>query len=146
MRKIVNRGFSGTTDSSESEREIVNKKVAELAATEGFVLLKNDGILPVSNNRKIALYGRGACKTIKGGTGSGDVNERHSVSIYEGLVNAGYDITTKAWLDDYTRTFDEKRYEWRQDILRRVEAGENDFFNVYHFEVVSQKILSILNN
>ena len=131
MRKIVNRGFSGTTNSSESEREIVNKKVAELAATEGFVLLKNDGILPVSNNRKIALYGRGACKTIKGGTGSGDVNERHSVSIYEGLVNAGYDITTKAWLDDYTRTFDEKRYEWRQDILRRVEAGENDFFNVY---------------
>ncbi|MDO4966662.1 MAG: glycoside hydrolase family 3 C-terminal domain-containing protein [Lachnospiraceae bacterium] len=131
MRKMINRGFSGTTDPMETQREIDNKTVTGLAAEEGFVLLKNEGALPVSKDKKIALYGRGASKTLKGGTGSGDVNERHSVSIYEGLLNAGYTVTTKDWIDSYTKIFDEKRYLWRQDILRRVEAKENDFFNVY---------------
>ena len=43
-------------------------------APECMVLLKNDGVLPLSGTGKIALYGSGARRTIKGGTGSGDVN------------------------------------------------------------------------
>ena len=50
---------------------------------------------------KIVLYGSGARKTIKGGTGSGDVNVRHFVTIEEGLENAGFTITSKEWLDSY---------------------------------------------
>lgn len=52
------------------------------------VLLKNEGILPLKEGTKIALYGVGASRTIKGGTGSGDVNERETVSIYQGMKNA----------------------------------------------------------
>lgn len=47
------------------------------------VLLKNEGnLLPLEKGSKVALYGIGASKTIKGGTGSGDVNERDKVSIF----------------------------------------------------------------
>lgn len=64
--------------------EKANREVAYQAALEGIVLLENDGCLPVKPG-KIALFGAGAGMTIKGGTGSGEVNERHAVSIREGL-------------------------------------------------------------
>lgn len=80
--------------------EAPHRHIAYLAASESIVLLENDGTLPL-NIGKIALYGAGAKYTIKGGTGSGEVNERHSVSIFEGLEDAGFEITTKRWLNDY---------------------------------------------
>ena len=48
---------------------------ARKLAPECMVLLKNDGTLPLKGTGKLALYGSGARKTVKGGTGSGDVNE-----------------------------------------------------------------------
>ena len=57
--------------------------------------VENDGTLPFSGAGKLALYGSGARSTIKGGTGSGDVNVRHFVNIEEGLEHAGFTITTK---------------------------------------------------
>ena len=64
-------------------------------APECMVLLKKNGDFPLSEPCKIALYGAGARETIKGGTGSGDVNVRHYVSVEEGLENAGFTVTTK---------------------------------------------------
>ena len=63
------------------------------------VLLKKNGDFPLGKPGKIALYGAGAAKTIKGGTGSGDVNERDYVTIAQGMKNAGYEVTTESWLD-----------------------------------------------
>ena len=63
-------------------RQRENRELARAAAREGIVLLKNDGALPVKPGR-IALYGAGASRTVKGGTGSGEVNERHTVTILE---------------------------------------------------------------
>ena len=65
------------------------------------VLLKSDGSFPLAGPEPIALYGSGARHTIKGGTGSGDVNVRHYPTIEEGLETAGCPVTTKAWLDRY---------------------------------------------
>lgn len=45
-------------------------------APECMVLLKNDGTLPLSQVGPLALYGNGARQTLKGGSGSGDVNVR----------------------------------------------------------------------
>ena len=39
------RKYSGTTDSSVTERELRNRKIARKAAAEGMVLLKNEGII-----------------------------------------------------------------------------------------------------
>ena len=66
-----------TPEIQEFEKEHITK-VRELAP-ECMVLLKNEGILPLQETGKIALYGSGARRTIKGGTGSGDVNVRHYV-------------------------------------------------------------------
>ena len=80
----------GTRDQSVTLRETVNRRLAEKAAAEGMVLLKNEGhFLPLEPGTKVALYGAGASMTVKGGTGSGDVNERESVSIYQGMKDAG---------------------------------------------------------
>ncbi|MBB6637183.1 glycoside hydrolase family 3 C-terminal domain-containing protein [Cohnella thailandensis] len=68
------------------------------------VLLENDGALPLrSKPGNIALYGNGARHTVKGGTGSGEVNSRVLVTIEQGLEAAGIQVTTKSWLDEYER-------------------------------------------
>ena len=134
MRKIKERTFSGTRNPEETTREVKNRDTARRAAAEGMVLLKNEGhVLPVDPGKKIALYGSGASKTVKGGTGSGDVNERQSVSVYEGLKEAGYVITTEDWIADYDRRYEKARMEWRDEILRKADGAEKStaFFSVY---------------
>ena len=63
---------------AETPRELENRRIAYEAACEGMVLLKNDGTLPLKN-KKVALYGPGAARTIKGGTGSGSAAEQGAV-------------------------------------------------------------------
>lgn len=63
------------------------------------VLLENNGALPIKPV-KVALYGSGARKTCKGGTGSGDVNNRDNINVEQGLEACGFTVTTKDWLDD----------------------------------------------
>ncbi len=96
MKPFIKASHSGEPTTLEQE----NLLVARQAAWEGMVLLKNDGTLPL-HSQKIALYGPGASQTIKGGVGSGEVNERHAVSIWEGLLNRGFEVSTEAWLNDY---------------------------------------------
>ena len=70
---------SKTNEIQKYETEHENE-VRHLAG-ECMVLLENDGVLPFSDKiKKIALYGTGARHTVKGGTGSGDVNVRKTVS------------------------------------------------------------------
>ena len=73
------------------------------------VLLKKDGRFPLAAPGKIALYGNGVRHTVRGGTGSGEVNSRHTVNIEEGLTTAGFEITTAAWLDGYDTAKKEAR-------------------------------------
>ncbi len=96
-----------------SQREKDHMALARQAAAEGFVLLRNEGVLPLST-KKIALYGAGARRTVKGGTGSGKVQERHSVSIEEGLENAGYEILTKPWIERFDKHYQDLHKAWRQ--------------------------------
>ena len=102
-----------------TQREKENLQVAYRAACEGVVLLKNDGALPLQN-KTVALYGPGASMTIKGGTGSGEVNERHSVTILEGLEDRGFEITTRQWIADFERSYVEEEAAYKEEKKKRV--------------------------
>jgi len=105
-------------DPTPNKREAENLQIAYTAACESIVLLENDGTLPLAN-KTVALYGNGAKRTVKGGTGSGEVNERHSVSILEGLENAGFTVTTKAWIEEYDNLYTAKEKEFNDNKLKR---------------------------
>ncbi len=101
-----------------NQREKKNLKLAYRAACESIVLLENDGVLPLQT-RKIALYGSGASKTIKGGSGSGEVNERRSISILEGLEMAGFEITTRRWIEDYEKMYTEGKEKFTSEKWKK---------------------------
>ncbi len=108
--------------------ETENRALARKAASEGMVLLENNGILPLKA-KQIALYGAGARMTVKGGRGSGEVRNRSNVSIAQGLENAGYEILTTAWLDAFDAYYRDTYEAYRQEMEKRVE-GIREFFKI----------------
>lgn len=124
---------TGTTSEEISEREQRHRILAREAAEESIVLLKNDGVLPLPTGIPVALFGAGAGLTIKGGTGSGDVNVRHSVSIYDGFTLARVRVTSKDWIEDYEERYELARQAWKRQILDEC-GGTTDgqlFFDTY---------------
>ena len=94
--------------------ETLRKSLAECT-----VLLKHDGEFPLDKPGKIAAYGNGVRRTIKGGTGSGEVNSRYFDDVETGLKNAGFEITTSSWLDAY-----EKQYALAKKAFIKVLKAE----------------------
>lgn len=135
MRTLKERTFSGTTNPEVQPWETEHRQVAREAAAEGIVLLKNkDQILPLKSGSAVAIYGSGAGRTIKGGTGSGDVNEREKVSIFQGMKNAGYEVTNEEWIQSYDKIYEKARQDWKNDIVTRSGGNGGDvmnFFDVY---------------
>lgn len=106
------------------------KHLSELRALapECMVLLKKNGDFPLSDPCKIALYGAGARETIKGGTGSGDVNVRHFTTVEEGLEKAGFTVTTKPWMDRYKEIRDAGIKSFYEGIAQEAkELGKSAF-------------------
>lgn len=111
--------IKASSSKSESPREREHRRLALDAAIEGIVLLENKGnTLPIDPG-PVALFGAGAAFTIKGGTGSGEVNERHSVTIAEGLEWAGFTITSKDWLEDHKRQYFQKFEQFKKEQKRK---------------------------
>lgn len=110
---VKNYGFT-TPDVQAYEKK--NRELARKAAEESIVLLKNEQCLPLDKGVKVGLFGSGASKTVKGGTGSGNVNERYSVSIYDGLKNTGQSIVSDAWIDSYDSVYALARQAWKKNI------------------------------
>lgn len=73
------------------------------AVSQGVVLLKNDGALPLKKDGETAVFGRIQLHYYKSGTGSGGmVNVSKVVGITDGLTEAGYKVNQKL-LDIYTQ-------------------------------------------
>lgn len=88
--------YSLTTGLGENgERLTASQKHIDLSrkvATEGMVLLENNGILPLKKNTTVALFGIGSLDYVKGGGGSGMVYCNYVRNIYEGFMCKAPDI------------------------------------------------------
>ncbi len=78
-------------------------QVARQAAGESIVLLRNEDVLPLKGNEKVALYGISALDFVAGGTGSGDVNKAYVVNMEDAMTNAGFQLDKT--LSDYYKAY-----------------------------------------
>ena len=114
--------YPGQADTRITPREAFGREVARRAAAQGMVLLENDGALPLKPGARLALFGVGARHTVKGGTGSGDVNSRDTVSVDAGLRAAGFEIINTDYLDAFDAAYARSLEEWERAIY--AEAGD----------------------
>lgn len=83
-------------------------QAARAVAAEGIVMLRNeDGVLPLAEGEKIALFGRGQFHYYKSGTGSGGmVNTSYITGIREALEESSFVLNEELkgiyenWLED----------------------------------------------
>ena len=122
-----------STSSEVSKREQRNMERSRRIAAQGMVLLENSGVLPLTDcGRKIALFGNGARYTVKGGTGSGDVNSRKVVNVEQGLEDAGFVITTKDWMDRYDRAVESARTAYFAELKEEIKKdGKGAFMRIF---------------
>lgn len=128
-----------------SGRETRNMERSRKIASQGMVLLQNNGTLPIKGaGERIALFGNGARRTVKGGTGSGDVNSRTVVSVEQGLEAAGFTITTKEWLDRYDGAVEAARASYFTDLLAVAQKdGQGAFMRLFTDPFMEPAILPV---
>ena len=81
------------------------------------LFFKRNGDFPLPQPGELALFGSGARQTVKGGTGSGEVNSHYFVTVEQGLEEAGFTLTSKYWLD----TYDQLRKAARESFLSALQ-------------------------
>jgi len=101
--------------------------ITRQSATEGMVLLKNNGnTLPLKDVKKVALFGITSYDFIAGGTGSGDVNKPYVIDLLTGLTGAGLQVNDdlrKLYLSYKEYTENKKEAEriggrgWGKEVL-----------------------------
>ena len=77
--------------------------ITRQSSTEGMVLLKNTGVLPIRNLKQVALFGVNSYDFLSGGLGSGAVNVPYVVDMVTGLKNAG--VTTTPLLTEIYQNY-----------------------------------------
>ena len=87
------------------------------------VLLKKDGSFPLEKAGTIAAYGSGVRRTIKGGTGSGEVNSRYFINVERGLERAGFTIVSTDWLDAYDRIREDNKKAFYRGIREKAKKN-----------------------
>ena len=95
---VLNGGGTVSDEAKAASNEVI-KKVGE----EGMVLVKNNGLLPLSSDvDSMNVFGWASTNPIYGGTGSGSADTSSVVSILQSLSDAGYktnESLTKMYTD-----------------------------------------------
>ena len=83
------------------------------------VLLKKNGAFPLDGPCRIEAAGSGVRYTVKGGTGSGEVNSRYFVDIEKALVSAGFELSNMDWSTAYGSCREEARADFIAGIRKK---------------------------
>ncbi len=96
---VVNKVGQNEAQNTDNLDRTVTEGIPELlrlSAAEGTVLLRNDNVLPFSENETISVFGRVQYDYMFVGYGSGgDVIKPYTVNLMKGLRNAGAKINTE---------------------------------------------------
>ena len=96
---------------------------------ECMVLLRKNGAFPLQAPCKLAAYGNGVRRSVKGGTGSGDVNAHVVVNVEQGLRDAGFELVGDWWYDDYDVRREKARKAFYKQLRKEAKAaGQNPVF------------------
>ena len=108
-----------------------NAAISRMIASEGMVLLKNDHALPLAKSSTIALFGNASYDIIAGGTGSGDVIKKYTISLDEGLLNSGFQLqqNSKSIYEDYIKS----------ENAKKPAPSFMDVFNPFHIKEMEVK-------
>jgi beta-glucosidase len=89
-----------------------------IVATEGIVLLKNNGVLPLNGSEKIAVFGQAQNRTWYyhvGGSSYVEISEERRISLIKGLLNAGLnidmDVLQRYMVSEYELPFTDEELE-----------------------------------
>ena len=96
-RELLNSAFT-EFDTLSAESIANSRAIIEEVAEEGIVLLANRN-LPLTEAKKLNVFGWASTNPVYGGTGSGTVNAATAMGILDGLQAAGYE--TNSALSDF---------------------------------------------
>ncbi len=115
---VVNSVFAENVKVSD-ETMASGRAIADQIASEGIVLLKNDGkALPLSAGTKLNLFGWSCVRPLYGGTGSGDSDTSNAVSLIDGLKHAGFEVN-----EELVKFYENFRTERPVGTIRLREIG-----------------------
>lgn len=109
--------------------EYEKKHMEQLRGISGecTLFLKRKGnVFPLDHPVRTALYGHGARHTVRGGMGSGEVNSHFEVSIEQGLKDAGFEVVTEKWLNEYDRVMVQAKQDFYHEIRRRAKETKQN--------------------
>jgi beta-glucosidase len=112
---VFGKGFEHYTP-----QEQARIRLGREVASEGMVLLENDGTLPLAYGAKVALFGVGQIGFLHGGSGSGSTFADYVVKLPEAMENAGF-LVDKTLLSRYERycAAEQKKVEQEAPHMRR---------------------------
>ena len=102
------------------------------------VLLKKNGAFPLDGPCSVFAAGSGVRDTVKGGTGSGEVNSRYFVNIEQGLKYAGFTITNPFWPDLYNAFREKAHKEFVTGIRKKARKEKTSIISASMGAVMKQ--------
>ncbi len=116
---VTNTGDEGEKKDLALSQESLDytTKAIEQITQEGYVLLKNDGILPLASGTKVNTFGWSSTNALYGGVGSGALSPNYEIVTYlDSLTEAGLVVNTE--LTDWYSSWRAERPSvgmWAQD-------------------------------
>ncbi|MBQ2901606.1 MAG: glycoside hydrolase family 3 C-terminal domain-containing protein [Agathobacter sp.] len=126
FNNIINQYFSTVKvdDLAVDEATQASKDITTRLEEEGIVLLENkDAVLPLTDNKKINVFGISSISLIYGGNGSGASDESKNVTLQQGLSEAGFEVN-----DELTKFYEERLPEKESTNIFNLKGGD---YNIY---------------